>query len=278
MSLQQLRAAYHETLFREALGQDADGPNIADWHSPQSVVIARAMLSRIGYPLRSEPLSDEVARGCFVSSTRDFIERALHMIEHLRPGHWVLCSGGAPVSFENHEDLTQLARALVAHPDGLAALSDFVLRPDILVGRGPIPDSEINRHAEIISGDLATLTPFRARNHPRQRPMLTACVSCNLKLSSYGNADLPGETLNLLRNRQGNTPHIAIVTAEPLPSRIASVALGTGDIDCVYHMALYELAGAVQQVGDETLVEMYHLLVDGKRLRDISDLPFDLAI
>ena len=86
------------------------------------------------------------------------------------------------------------------------------------------------------------------------------------------------EGLNLIRNRKGNTPHIVIVTAEPLPSRIASIALGTGDLDCVYHMALYELAESVQEIGDETLSEMFNLLVGGKRLRDISDLPFDLAI
>ena len=47
---------------------------------------------------------------------------------------------------------------------------------------------------------------------------------------------------------------------------------------CVYHMALYELGESVEEIGDETLSEMFNLLVDGKRLRDISDLPFDLAI
>jgi hypothetical protein len=36
------------------------------------------------------------------------------------------------------------------------------------------------------------------------------------------------------------------VTAEPLPSRIASLALGTGDVDCIYHAALYELVDAVE--------------------------------
>jgi len=43
-------------------------------------------------------------------------------------------------------------------------------------------------------------------------------------------------------------------------------------------LALYELGESVKAVGDETLSEMFNLLVDGKRLRDISDLPFDLAI
>lgn len=46
---------------------------------------------------------------------------------------------------------------------------------------------------------------------------------------------------NLIRNRKGNLPHIVVVTGEPMPARIASLALGTGDIDCVYHFALYEL-------------------------------------
>jgi len=63
-----------------------------------------------------------------------------------------------------------------------------------------------------------------------------------------------------------------------LPSRIASVALGTGDVDYVYHMALYELQKAIEEINDESLSDIFNLLVQGKRLRDISDLPFDLAI
>jgi hypothetical protein len=84
--------------------------------------------------------------------------------------------------------------------------------------------------------------------------------------------------LNLIRNRKGNTPHIIIVTAEPYPQRIASLALGTGDIDCVYHFALPELQAAAENLKNEALLEMLDILVSGKRLRDISDLPFDLAI
>jgi hypothetical protein len=37
------------------------------------------------------------------------------------------------------------------------------------------------------------------------------------------------EALNLIRNRKCPLPHIVVVT-EPLPSRIASIAMGTGDI------------------------------------------------
>lgn len=69
-----------------------------------------------------------------------------------------------------------------------------------------------------------------------------------------------------------------MVTAEPLPSRIASIALGTGDIDCVYHFALYELMAAVREADLEDAGEMLRIMVEGKRLRDISDLPLDLAV
>ena len=69
-----------------------------------------------------------------------------------------------------------------------------------------------------------------------------------------------------------------VVTGEPLPSRLSSLALGTGDIDCVYHFALYELIDAVKDTGAEDSIEILKILVEGKRLRDISDLSLDLAI
>ncbi len=70
---------------------------------------------------------------------------------------------------------------------------------------------------------------------------------------------------------------MVVVTGEPLPARLASIALGTGDIDCVYHFALDELTQAIEAHGDETSKELLVTLVNGKRLKDISDLPLDLA-
>jgi hypothetical protein len=63
-----------------------------------------------------------------------------------------------------------------------------------------------------------------------------------------------------------------------MPSRIASVAMGTGDIDCVYHSMLYELVDAVNGLGAEDAQEMLKIMIDGKRLKDISDLPLDLTM
>ena len=72
-----------------------------------------------------------------------------------------------------------------------------------------------------------------------------------------------------------------MVTGEPLPSRLASLALGTGDLDRVYHFALYELLEAVREYGfhgREDIVETIENLIEGKRLKDISDLPLDLSV
>ena len=44
------------------------------------------------------------------------------------------------------------------------------------------------------------------------------------------------------------------------------------------HFALYELVKAVKEYGSEDSLEMLNILIDGKRLKDISDLPLDLAV
>jgi hypothetical protein len=85
------------------------------------------------------------------------------------------------------------------------------------------------------------------------------------------------EALNLLRNRKGGTPQIVVVTIEPMPSRIASIAMGTGDIDCTYHAALDELIESVRSCGRTDQLEVLQTLIEGRRLRDISDLPLDLV-
>ncbi len=46
----------------------------------------------------------------------------------------------------------------------------------------------------------------------------------------------------------------------------------------VYHFTLYELVEAVQASGAEDSIEMLNLLIEGKRLKDISDLPLDLTV
>ena len=44
------------------------------------------------------------------------------------------------------------------------------------------------------------------------------------------------------------------------------------------HFALHELVEAVNETKAEDSIEMLNILISGKRLKDISDLPLDLAV
>jgi hypothetical protein len=110
------------------------------------------------------------------------------------------------------------------------------------------------------------------------RPLLHASISCKWTLRSDRAQNARAEALNLVRNRKGHLPHVVVVTGEPLPSRLASLALGTGDIDCVYHFALPELMKTVEDAGLSDAQDILAIMVNGKRLKDISDLPLDLAV
>jgi hypothetical protein len=59
---------------------------------------------------------------------------------------------------------------------------------------------------------------------------------------------------------------------------LSSLALGTGDVDCVYHFALPELVAAVKEHDQDDTVELLKIMIEGNRLKDISDLPLDLAV
>ena len=63
-----------------------------------------------------------------------------------------------------------------------------------------------------------------------------------------------------------------------MPSRLASLALGTGDIDTMYHFALSELVEATRTSCNAEAMKTLDNLINGQRLRDIADLPLDLAI
>ena len=159
--------------------------------------------------------------------------------------------------------------------------TDYIIKPDIVIGRWSVSDEEINQEKSVVDTTeiFAGLTPLREVNAEKQhRLILHASISCKWTLRSDRSQNARAEALNLIRNRKGNLPHILAVTAEPLPTRIASLALGTGDLDCVYHFALPELTEAIREIDNEDQMDMLSTLVEGRRLRDISDLPFDLAI
>lgn len=273
-----LRQEYHREICEKVLFVDNNGiPNNADKHSDISSALARGIVQRFGYPmLLTQQIPGQTSGNLFEQITAAYLEKSFSLLQHLRPGEWVFSVGRRVEEFEQYEHLADLERALIAHKELRATLGDYIIKPDIVVGRKPIHDNEINRTREIVTTDIANFTPLRYVNSPKT--ILHASISCKWTIRSDRSQNARTEGLNLIRSRKGQTPHIVIVTAEPYPQRIASLALGTGDIDCVYHIALSELQQATVDYKNEAVLEMLNVLVSGKRLRDISDLPFDLAI
>ena len=149
--------------------------------------------------------------------------------------------------------------------------NDYMVAPDVVVFRETETDEIINNNLMFVDDTVSRLADIRKANGGL--PILHASVSAKWTMRSDRAQNSRTEALNLIRNRKGRVPHIVVVTGEPMPSRIASLALGTGDIDCVYHFALYELVEAVKQIGAEDSIELLNILIEGKRLKDISDLP-----
>ena len=209
-----------------------------------------------------------------------FLQSSFERLQHIRPGQWLYSINTAISEFEQYRDLARIQKLVKANPDLATSLgADYIVSPDIIIGRQPISDADINSRTELIreKDPIARLTPLRASNSEKPKALLHASISCKWTLRSDRAQNSRTEALNLIRNRKGKQPHIVAVTAEPTATRIASLALGTGDIDCVYHFALNELQCAIATIGDESQMEMLNILIDGRRLRDISDLPFDLA-
>ena len=157
--------------------------------------------------------------------------------------------------------------------------NDYMVAPDIVVYRNLCEDAEINKDVPVVDLRVSTMADLRKANGGK--PILHASISAKWTMRSDRAQNSRTEALNLIRNRKGHLPHILVVTGEPLPSRLASLALGTGDLDCVYHFALYELLDAVKEYGchgREDILETLENLIEGKRLKDISDLPLDLSV
>ena len=214
--------------------------------------------------------------------TMEFLKETFPHLQNLRPGQWSILQLGnnnrlKTSDFEQYEHLSYLS-ALTAENAQLAAAlgNDYLVAPDVVIYRNLYEDEEINAEQYIVDNEIGRMADIRKSNGGK--PLLHASVSAKYTMRSDRAQNSRTEALNLIRNRKGHLPHIVVVTAEPMPNRLASLALGTGDIDCVYHFALYELIRAVKEVGSEDAVETLETLVQGKRLKDISDLPLDLAV
>jgi hypothetical protein len=281
------RRSFHAQLLGSILHVDENGrPSNADKKNAASVAIASAVLAEIGVGEVRGRIAAQTVGAKFEEVCADFLSATFLELVSLRPGQWRV---GQPsrlfqnsaqktiAGFEQFAYLADLEKLANVNPMLAAALgSDYLIKPDIVIAREPESDAGINAARDLVDANVARYTPLRAANS--LLPILHASISCKWTLRSDRAQNARSEGLNLVKNRKGRVPHIAVITAEPTPARIASIALGTGEIDCVYHFALPELQAALQDLDDRDASMMLQTMVDGRRLRDIADLPLDLAI
>ncbi|MBR2835406.1 MAG: hypothetical protein IKE43_06845 [Coriobacteriales bacterium] len=257
----------------------------ADRGNKPSVAIASKLALRLMSETH-ERQAGQTSGSMFEVLLAGFLRRTFPKLQHIRPGSWEIIQLGnrssyKTSSFAQYEHLEYLKELTDTNTRLKTILgNDYMIAPDVVVYRWPLDDEDINSSELIVDDYTASITELRTNNNTK--PILHASVSAKWTMRSDRAQNSRTEAPNLIRNRKGRVPNIVVVTGEPLPSRIASLALGTGDIDCMYHFALYELIEAVDEYGyaneREDIIEQLDTLVAGKRLKDISDLPLDLCI
>lgn len=265
-----------------SLSKDGVASNSDKDNTPSCVIgslVAKSLDAKI-----QDRLPAQTAGKIFEELVCEFLQKTFPLLQHLRPGGWNISNLGnnnsiKTSSFVQYKHLAHLAKVIMADKQLATMLgNDYVVAPDIVVSRKPCEDAAINASDVIVNDTVSLKADLRKSNNPLD--IMHASVSAKWTMRSDRAQNSRTEALNLIRNRKGRVPHIVVVTGEPLPSRLSSLALGTGDIDCMYHFALYELIDAVHEYGKdgrEDVVELLDSMVAGNRLKDISDLPLDLC-
>ena len=228
----------------DLLGWRTNGkPNIADGASNPSVDIATAVFEELGVT-RSTTAAGQTAGTNFEKAIRQILADGLPQLDPDRD--WDVGSREI-ADFVQYAHLARIKEIAEDDPTLRSSLgTDYLIKPDITIG-------------------IETGT----RRH------LHAAVSCKWTIRSDRVQNIRHEGVVLTRHRRGRQPHFVAVTAEPLPSRLAAIARGTGELDCVYHIALQQLRTACHNNAgaSDTLEE----LIEQDRLRPLGDLPDVIA-
>jgi hypothetical protein len=277
------RRSFHAALLAQVLRANESGiPSNADGSNATSVAVAQGILNRLGAEAIGARLAGQMSGNKFEAIVCKFIHETFLRMGHLRPGKWAVTQitgreRSVIARYEQYAHLIALDKAARKDPDLAASLgNDYTITPDIVVVRGLETDDSINAVESLVHAGVSKYASLRETNGGL--PILHASISCKWTIRSDRVQNARSEALNLIRNRKGRLPHIVVVTGEPLPSRLSAIALGTGDIDCVYHFALPELLASVAELNLHDTLESLNVMIQGKRLRDISDLPLDLAV
>jgi len=232
-------------------------PNLADVGGAESLRITGEIYRSLGI-VRSvgADLSDpDRSAAAGAALERCIAEDLLARLRELDPiRSWQVTRAGSVADYAQFEHLKGLQALFESQPALRVALGrDYQVRTDVHVG--------------VLNPDNVFAAPF-----------LHAAISCKWTIRSDRVQNVRHEFATLVRNRRGRLPHLVLVTAEPLPSRLISIARGTGEVDTVYHLLYDELDVAVRNVAAPTQREHWAELVEQQRIRPYALLARDLTL
>jgi NgoMIV restriction enzyme len=226
-------------------------PNFADVDNAESMRISAGMLDELAVPRDEVSDVPKDPGGPLELQVRDHLARAL---PEVHPGRgWMVARGVIITRFDQYAHLSQVDELVRRHPElRITVGTDYLIKPDVTVGLGFVTTA---------SG----------------LPPLHAAISCKWTIRSDRVQNIRHECLQMIRHRRGRQPHLVTVTAEPLPSRLASIARGTGEVDAVYHVAFDALDASVARNANADQQDAWREVVGQRRLLSYEFLVDTLA-
>jgi len=196
-------------------------PNNADIDNRESLQLSAVILESLSaHAGQALPLPPPSPGALLEEAVRIDLARELEARDNSR--RWTARRGAPVTDYSQYVHLLHLNQLVVDNPTLSVTIGqDYLIRPDVLIGLEDVPT---------VNG----------------LPLLHAAVSCKWTIRSDRVQNIRHENNQMVRHRRGRQPHLVAVTVEPLPSRLAAIARGTGEVDAVYHVAYDELHAAVQ--------------------------------
>ena len=230
-------------------------PNTADTASVTSVALAAAALEVLGVDSSTESVVPKDPGTFLEHMSKADLAKDLVKLDPVR--QWGVECGVLLSEFAQYRHLNALDRLVKTQPELRVTIGrDYVIKPDVTVSI--LPDAEPD--------DIDEFAPF-----------LHGVVSCKWTIRSDRVQNIRHEFGQMIRHRRGRLPHLVTLTAEPMPTRLASIARGTGEVDATYHVAFEALAEAVESTANGEQRDAWDECVDQGRLKPYSDLADTLA-
>ncbi|HEY2304501.1 MAG TPA: NgoMIV family type II restriction endonuclease [Streptosporangiaceae bacterium] len=226
-------------------------PNAADVDSAESMRIAAGALDALGV---SRDVTSAVPKDPGGPLEQAVCDHLREVLPGYRTGRdWLIGRSKLITGFDQYAHLKEVDALVRASPQLRISLGvDYLIKPDVTVGLAGVRTG---------SG----------------LPPLHAAISCKWTIRSDRVQNIRHECLLMIRHRRGRQPHLVTVTAEPLPSRLASIARGTGEVDAVYHIAYDAMDASIAEHANAEQRDAWREVTRQRRVLSYEALAETLA-